>query len=379
MMNHSNILLLKDDLAEAEMVKFALDKGNLAYSLERVGDADEFVAYLASGKTPDLILADYGVRDMDGLSILETVHEHVPEVPLIFITSVSGEDRMIESLEYGATDYVSISRLSYLVPAIYRALREAAERSEHRRSAVQLRESQAQLRALSVYLQHAREEERTHIAREVHDELGQALAVFKMDIAWLSRHTPDKPPAVAKRLKTMGRYIDATILTVRRIITELRPGILDDLGLVAAIEWQSNEFQNRTGIACVVRSNLTEEVLEDSFKTAFFRIFQETLTNIIRHANATAVQVNFTLLNNCLVLTVQDNGRGIAKAEIENTFSVGLLGMRERVAKLGGSILFEGDPGRGTTVTVSIPCGRSGNSKGVSNENSSRRRSRSRA
>jgi len=156
----------------------------------------------------------------------------------------------------------------------------------------------------------------------------------------------------------MSAHIDATIQTVRRIATELRPGILDDLGLVAAIEWQAQEFQKRTGIECVVSSDLKDTILDQDLNTAFFRIFQETLTNIIRHAQATRVEVHLQQEESTLILEVKDNGRGISEAELNDTRSIGVLGMRERAALLQGELQISGAPGQGTNVTVRIPLAR---------------------
>jgi len=166
---------------------------------------------------------------------------------------------------------------------------------------------------------------------------------------------------------------------VRRISTELRPGILDDLGLVAALEWQAHEFQKRTGIHCVVTSDLKEAILDEDLNTAFFRIFQETLTNVIRHANATKVIVHLKKHRGQLMLEVKDNGRGISEAEISNTKSIGLLGMRERAALLGGKVTVGGIPGKGTTVLVKIPLNRPKEFQNRNHENSHSRRSRGRS
>src|SRR4029079_15127513 len=167
-----------------------------------------------------------------------------------------GEEVAIETLKNGATDYVLKHRLSRLVPSVHRALREAQERRERRRAEQQLRESHEQLRALSVYLQHVREEERTRIAREFHDELGQALTSCKMDLSWLAGRLPKNQRPLIDKARALTAHMDSTIRTVRRIATELRPGILDHLGLGAALEWQANEFQTRTGIRCEVRIDL---------------------------------------------------------------------------------------------------------------------------
>jgi signal transduction histidine kinase len=215
--------------------------------------------------------------------------------------------------------------------------------------------SSEQLRSLAARLQSIREEERSRIAREVHDVLGQALTGIKMDATWIAAHLPDTHAKVAARAKSMSELIDSTIQTVRRIATDLRPGILDNLGLVAAVEWQAGEFQTRTGIDCRVHATLRDLTISIDSATAVFRIFQETLTNVARHAQATAVSVDLGEVQGRIVLQVADNGRGIDLGEVMQSKSVGLVGMRERAAILGGDLVISGAPGKGTTVVLSVP------------------------
>jgi signal transduction histidine kinase len=370
-----NILMLEDDQADVELARHALSSGGLSFSLTPVASRDEFMEQLEK-RSPDLLLLDYCVPSFDGLSALETAREKSPQTPAIFVTGTLGEEVVIEMLKSGATDYVLKTRLSRLVPAVQRAIREAEIRNERKRAEDKLRRSLEQLRALSVYLQYVREDERIRISRQVHDELGQALTGLKMDLYWLSHRLPKKYRLMHEKTKEMSAHIDATIQTVRRIATELRPGILDDLGLVPALEWQAQEFQKRTGIECHVQSDLKDAVLEQDLNTAFFRIFQETLTNVIRHAQASRVDVAIGADESAYILEVRDNGRGISEAEINDTRSIGLLGMRERAALLNGELLISGAPGQGTTVTVRIPIARAGKSKAVENEDSNRRRPR---
>ncbi len=348
------ILMLEDNVADAELIKFALREGGLVFSLKRVESRTQFLREMAQNP-PDLILLDYSLPAFDGFTALTLAQEKYPDIPFIFVTGTLGEEVVIEMLKSGATDYVLKTRLSRLVPAVLRALRESEERAERHRAEDELLRSHEQLRALSVYLQYVREDERIRISRQVHDELGQALTGLKMDLYWLATRVPKQLKSVQKKTKTMSAHIDTTIQTVRRISTELRPGILDDLGLMAALEWHAQEFQARTRIQCVVKSELNEAILDRDLNTAFFRIFQETLTNIIRHAQASRVTVHLKKSGRNLVLEVRDNGRGISESEITNTKSIGLLGMRERAALLGGKVLIEGHPGQGTTVLVIIP------------------------
>jgi len=349
------ILMLEDDAADAELTKFALRKGGLSFSVSRVETKDAYLDELQQ-HPPTLILSDYSLPGFNGHAALDIAREKCPDTPFIFVTGTMGEEVAIETLKSGATDYVLKTRLSRLIPAVNRALREAQERAQHRRAEEQLRESHEQLRALSVYLQTVREEERTRIAREVHDELGQALTSCKLDLSWIAGKLPKDLKALLAKTKALSAHIDSTIQMVRRISTELRPGVLDHLGLAAALEWQANEFQTRTGIRCEVHADVHEPVLSQELNTTLFRIFQETLTNIIRHAGATQVVVTLKETEGHISLEVRDNGRGISKSEISNTDSMGLLGMRERAALSGGDFKISRLPhGKGTKVSVAIP------------------------
>jgi signal transduction histidine kinase len=220
--------------------------------------------------------------------------------------------------------------------------------------AIERRQLEDQLRALSARVEEVREEERTGIAREVHDELGQSLTALKMDLAWLARRIP-RVDAVTEKLTAMSDMIDETIQVVRRISAELRPGVLDDLGLLAAIEWQANERQKRNAVRCTVSSNLGDAKLERAVSTAVFRIVQEAMTNIERHAGATHVAVTLDRIGDELRFEVVDNGRGITREEASRPTSLGLLGIRERARRLGGVAIIGPASPKGTRVELRLP------------------------
>ena len=233
-----------------------------------------------------------------------------------------------------------------------------AEIAERKRAEEGLRNSHEQLRALAARLQSIREEERKLIAREVHDELGQALTGLKLDLSRLASSLSGiatKRNNAAQRIESMSTLIDETIQTVRRIATQLRPGVLDDLGLVAAIEWQLQDFRERTGVECEFKSSVKHLNLDQNLSTALFRILQETLTNIARHANASRVKIRLKKDKDNIVLRVEDNGRGITKREISGSKSLGLLGIKERALLFGGSVDITGRQNKGTVVAVHIP------------------------
>ena len=219
--------------------------------------------------------------------------------------------------------------------------------------AIERRQLDDQLRALSNRLQAIREDERTGIAREIHDELGQALTALKIDLAWVHRRRGEDP-AVGVKLREMMQATDAVLESVRRISSELRPGVLDDLGLLAAIEWQAEEFQRRSGIPCEVRSALGDLQLDRDLATTVFRIFQEALTNVVRHASATRVDVTLGLERGKLRLAISDDGVGIPEIA-PRLGSLGLLGMSERARRLGGDCTIQRREGRGTVVSLIVP------------------------
>ncbi len=220
--------------------------------------------------------------------------------------------------------------------------------------------TEAQLRGLAARLEAIREEERSRIAREIHDEVGQALTALKMDLAWLGKKVPARGAPVRKKLVGMESVIDATMDALHRILAELRPGVLDDLGLPAAIRWLAEEFKRRTEVSCSVHMTGGEPRLDSGQATAVFRILQEALTNVARHARARHVDIRLHVLPTAFELVVTDDGRGITAAELRATRTLGILGMRERALTWHGRVTVHGEPGRGTTVRVFMPVDQSG-------------------
>jgi PAS domain S-box-containing protein len=235
----------------------------------------------------------------------------------------------------------------------------ARDVTARKRDEAALRESEKialqreQFQALAERLRRAREEERTRVARDLHDQIGQILTAIKLDMTWVSRHLPQGREELRERLNASIGMITEGVRSVRRICSGLRPGVLDDLGLAAAIEWQANEFASRTGIECVVRVPPTEMALEGEHATEFFRIFQECLTNVMRHADAHTVSVSLRQMDGELVLVVADDGKGFDDAQVSG--SLGFLGMRERAQVCGGRLEICSVPGSGTTVALRVP------------------------
>ena len=267
----------------------------------------------------------------------------------------------IDSYTYGAYDQNDLATLQSLADHCGGALERIGAQEA-------LRASETQLRALAARLQSAREEESIRIAREIHDELGQELTSLKIGLSWLEKkmgqcNCAGPSDLLAEKTRGMVGIVSQTLQSVRRITTQLRPRVLDDLGLAAAIEWQTLEFQSRTGISCETALEENSIALVREHATAIFRIYQEILTNVARHADAARIFISMKKNGDEIILQVRDNGRGITKKEMTGTKSLGLLGMRERTLTFGGSVQIESERKKGTTVTIHIPLARQAGKK----------------
>jgi len=256
-----------------------------------------------------------------------------------------GKDAFVASITSSAIQDPSGRRTGFRM-----ALRDV---TDTRKREEELKDSREQLRALAGRLQEIREQERNHLARELHDEFGAALTALKLDLSWLKGHIVGAGPEIHQRIDSMFKLIDITTQSVSRTATMLRPRLLDDFGLMAAIEWQAHDFQDRSGIQCHLQAEEVE--LPGDRATALFRIFQESLTNVARHAEATKVEISLNKQNGYISLEISDDGRGVTKEKISSPTSLGLLGMRERAYAFGGDVKIESDDGQGTMVRVQIP------------------------
>lgn len=250
---------------------------------------------------------------------------------------------------------VELSISSIRIKGDWHAIGTVRDVSDRVTAEAALKASSDKVHRLATHLQHIREEERRTMAREIHDELGHALTAQKIDLVRLQKRLDPKRDDLHALINGMLGSTDTAIAVVQRLCSELRPAILDDLGLVAAIEWLAEQFQDRTGIRCSLTLPPEEPAFDEETATALFRIAQESLTNVLRHADATAIAISLVHSNHhCWGMTVADDGRGISEEEAQGPDALGLLGMRERASACGGELHIRGVPGQGTWVSVSI-------------------------
>jgi len=340
---------------------------------------------LAEATSPDLILLDIQMPDMDGYEVCKTLKDDdaTKDIPVIFISGMGDIEDKIKAFEYGGVDYVTkpfqitevfvrvqtqlaLQRSKKQIEAANKELAEARDQLEQKvksrtidleKTNAELRTSKEHLKGLSAYLQQVREEEKAHIAQEVHDELGATLTALNMDIHWLRNRVSKEDPMLREKITSMAGLVSVAAEASNRIVTSLRPSILDDLGLLAAIEWQADEFAKRYGIVCSVTSNIEYLGLSKQRSIAVFRIFQEALTNIAKHAHARRTEVMLMRQDEKFFLQVADDGVGLPDGKAERENSHGVKGMKERAGFLEGELHIESGPGEGVRIEMWIPLG----------------------
>jgi signal transduction histidine kinase len=332
-----------------------------------------------------VILLDVSMPSMDGFETAEAIHSHPrsASVPIIFVTAhYADEIHRLKGYQKGAVDYLFTPIIPQILQTKVAVFVELAKKNlqlqhqkqeleqlntdlnaqrmldlqhinERKQAEQALRQSQEELRQLASYQERIKEDERKRIAREIHDELGQNLLALRIDIAMLHARTSGHPKLNSK-INGVLDHIDSTMKAMRAIINNLRPTVLD-LGLNAAIEWQVKEFQRRTGIACELLMSEEEIIVDDNRATALFRILQESLNNVFRHARATRTTIEVYRTSERLHMRVTDNGMGIFPGCRRKSNSFGLVGIKERVAALGGELTIETELEKGTAVDVHIP------------------------
>ena len=374
-MTELRALILEDSPTDAELAVFELERTGLRVAAEAVATRDAFIAALRTFR-PDVVLADYSLPSFDGKEALQLVTEPYPHLPVIIVTGALGDELAIELIKAGARDYVLKSNLMRLGPAVMRALdnaravqaREQAERAlaEEREQQLatleqRVEERTAQLRALAFELAKAEERERHAIATDLHDGLGQTLAIARIKLSGIAIET--LPAEAAATLGVVEKLIDQSNRAMRSLVDQLSPPVLSDLGLAPALEWLAEQMERDFDLRCNLSLEPLPESLDAGVSAILFRVVRELLVNIVKHADvgATPVEIAVAPVANGaetrLQIVVADRGRGFDPAAVKRTDrgGFGLMNVNERLAYIGGRIVFDSSPGRGTTATIDVP------------------------
>jgi signal transduction histidine kinase len=360
------VLLVEDSEDDATLVLAELKRAGYEPASERVYTAQALEAALGRQEW-DLVIADYSMPSFTGLEALDIVRTSGSDLPFIVVSGTIGEDVAVAAMKAGAHDYLIKDKLARLAPAVERELREAADRRERRHAESALRESEdryrgalqeanLRLQSLSSRMLEVQEGERRHIARELHDEIGQALTAVKLHLQAAQRRGG---PETRQPLEECVLITDQALEQVRNLSLNLRPSQLDDLGLIAALRWQIGRQAAASGLIAELGADELNERLEPALETACFRFVQEATTNIVRHAQAQHAWIEARRHNDRLRVSVRDDGKGFdvatATREAIARGSLGLLGMQERVGLAGGRLNVSSRPGEGTTIVADFP------------------------
>lgn len=297
----------------------------------------------------DVVLLDLNLPDSSGFDTFERVRSTFPWLPVIVLTGLDDEELGIKAVQKGGC---YLNKADVGAHLLSQAIQHAIER---KRLLADLEKSYQKFAHLSAHLQELREEERKGIARELHDELGGLLTAIKMEVSSAMHHLDERQGAVAEMKDSLTTLIDRGIDTIQRISSDLRPHILDQLGLMPAIEWHMKEFHQRTGIQCQWVLCEGDLPLDKDRALAVFRIMQEALTNVARHSKASRVTVDVVRNEDSLQLRIKDNGVGFTEEKVNDPHSFGLIGIQERALYLKGQVTIKGVPQKGTTIALTIP------------------------
>ncbi|UJW81299.1 hybrid sensor histidine kinase/response regulator [Hydrogenophaga sp. SL48] len=344
------ILHLEDSRVDHALVKFALQRSQLPHEILLVDTMDDFLRELDSG-VHDFVLADYHLPGFTGLDAWELVRERGIDIPFVILSGAIGETAAVDAMHRGVSDYLLKDSMNRLAHVIQRAVEVSQTRKAKAVADAELADSRRRLAELAEHLQTSIDQERADISREIHDDIGGALAAVKLDLSWVSRRTLDADVRhhMDAALEMLQHALDAS----QRIMMNLRPPILDQ-GLVAAVQWLAASFEKRAGVRVTVRRSSEQIDVPRAVQLVAYRTAQEALTNVAKHANATAVEIDLSDLEGVLTLEVTDNGQGLSSEALKKAKSFGLLGLKERAAKVDGWLDISSTR-RGTSVILSVP------------------------
>lgn len=345
------ILHLEDSAVDHELVRLALHKSGEHCELERVESLDEFSRLIQSVQF-DVILADYRLPGFTALDAWQILQQQAHYPPFILLSGAIGEPAAVSAIKMGISDYLAKDDLSRLAQIIRRSVEVHNVRQAKEKADIELALSERRLADFSEYLQMTIEQERASIAREIHDDIGGALAAVKFDISWIGRHSID--PATLGHVTAATEMLQHALEASQRIMMNLRPAILDQ-GLTAAVQWLAAGFTKRTGIETTVQARLHISSLSKAIQLVAYRTAQEALTNISKYADCTLVTVDLSDAENVLTLEVTDNGQGISQIELTKPKAFGLRGLHERAKTVGGWLDVSTRANKGTSIILSVP------------------------
>ena len=345
------ILHLEDSRVDHALVKFALQKSGLNHDILLVDTLDDFERELRENRY-DIVLADYHLPGFSGLDAWDRLREIGLDLPFVILSGAIGEAAAVEAMHRGVSDYLLKDSMNRVAHVIQRAIEVSETRRAKARADAELADSQRRLAELAEHLQTSIEQERADIAREIHDDIGGSLAAVKLDLSWIARR-PTLDPDVRQHVDTALEMLQHALGASQRIMMNLRPTILDQ-GLVAAVQWMGASFEKRTGMRVTVRRSAEFIDVPHDVQLVAYRTAQEALTNVLKHAQATAVEIDLSDREAVLTLEVSDNGHGMGPDALRKAKSFGLLGLKERAAKVGGWMDVSSSP-RGTSVILSVP------------------------
>ncbi len=345
------ILHLEDSAVDHALVRRALQRSGLALTLEHVETIEDFQRAVANGRF-DAIVADYHLSGFTAIDAWDALKSQSSVPPFILVSGAIGESAAVAAIKLGMSDYLQKDHLEKLAPVILRSIELQQTRLAKDRADAELAISERRLAEFAEHLQSTIEQERASIAREIHDDIGGALAAAKLDLAWIGRHVSE--PATREHVLAATEMLQHALGASQRIMMNLRPAILDQ-GLAAAVDWLASGFERRTGVRTTLRASEPDHELPKAVQLTAYRTAQEALTNIAKYARCDQVTIDLTDSGKVLTLEIHDNGQGFTVQEQAKAKAYGLKGLQERAKSVGGWLDISTSAGKGTSIILSVP------------------------
>ncbi len=345
------ILHLEDSEADHRLTCRALGRSNIKFEIHRVDSLAAFCAKAAESRF-DVILADYRLPGFTAIDAWNALSSQPAPPPFILLSGAIGESAAVSAIHLGISDFLHKDELERLGRAIHRTLEVTHARAASAQAAVELAASEKRLAEFASHLQIAVERERASIAREIHDDIGGSLAAVKLDLGWISRHSTEL--AMQSHVDSATEMLQHALGASQRIMMNLRPSVMDQ-GLAAAIQWLASGFERRTGVKTVVHVSNEHLTLNKEVELTAYRTAQEALTNILKYAKCTQVEIDLSDAGDVLTVEISDNGMGIQPDELKNPTAFGIRGLTERARLVGGWLDVSSSNGVGTSIILSIP------------------------